>query len=362
MVAIVPSGAEPHDMTVLSGEFLDVYLPKANGEFVKIYLCYLRLLQKSADKEVAVSDIADRLSCTERDVVRALRYWEGEGLISLAEKDAARVRDASAALPEKSAVRGKLSGDASSPAKPTPSFTLHGEGPERPAQPSREEFEELEKKEEVRDLNFIAEHYFQRTLTKKDLETIAYCYDALHFPYELVDYLIEYCADQGKTSHRYLLTVALRWHDDGISSLQEAKNLTDRYQREQRQYFDILHALGISGRSPITKEVQLMDRWLKDYALPMEVIKEACARTVLAASRPTLAYAGKILDKWHAAGVRSMEDVARLDAETEKKTPAAAPVKKKGAPGSFCDYEQRSFDYSQAEKLLRGYTQKEECG
>ena len=78
----------PDSDIVLTGEFLDVHMPKANGEFVKIYLCFLRLLRKSASGKVPASDIADRLDMTEKDVSRALRYWESEGLLVFSDAQA----------------------------------------------------------------------------------------------------------------------------------------------------------------------------------------------------------------------------------------------------------------------------------
>ena len=99
-----------------------------------------------------------------------------------------------------------------------------------------------------------------------------------------------------------------------------------------------------------------MDQWLSEYSFSMDVIREACERTILTTSRPTLAYAGKILARWHAAGVRTVEDAKRLDAASPKNSRSSSrSPRSKNAVGSFGNYEQRNFDYRQAEKLLRGY-------
>lgn len=356
MYTIVPENA-----IVLSHEFMDVHMPKANGEFVKIYLCFLRLLGDSVNGKVTVSNIADRLDLTEKDVSRALRYWESEGLL---------VFSGSLAFAQKTSVPPDGSEEETDPdgksdlpltekaaASCTDYYVASGNPilAEAPKQPSRERFEELEKKEEVKHLNFIAEQYFRRMLTRKDLETIVFVYDSLRFPYELVDYLLEYCADLGKTSARYVLTVASRWHEKGIRTSEAAKLLEARYQNSQKPYFEILSFLGIAGRLPIDREKSLMDLWLKDYGFSLEVIKEACERTILATSRPTLTYVGKILDKWHAAGVKTVEDAKLLDYERPKSSRTFRAPRGKSGVGNFGNYEQRSFDYRQAEKLLRGY-------
>ena len=52
----------------------------------------------------------------------------------------------------------------------------------------------------------------------------------------------------------------------------------------------------------------------------MEIIREACTRTVLKTSRPSLSYADGILTSWHEADVRTIEDIHRLDdAHTKKR-------------------------------------------
>ena len=65
---------------LLDYEFIDNYMPEANGEYVKVYLLLLRC-QASPDRELTVSGIADILDDTEKDVIRALIYWKKQGLM-----------------------------------------------------------------------------------------------------------------------------------------------------------------------------------------------------------------------------------------------------------------------------------------
>ena len=69
-------------VTVIPNTFFDEYLPRANGEFLKIYLYLLRWLSHS-DHALSLSGIADIFFMTENDVTRALKYWEAEGLLRL---------------------------------------------------------------------------------------------------------------------------------------------------------------------------------------------------------------------------------------------------------------------------------------
>ena len=70
------------ETTTVSNLFIDRYMPRANGEYIKIYLLLLRHFQ-TPDWELSVSSMADYLDCTEKDVRRGLSYWEREGVLSL---------------------------------------------------------------------------------------------------------------------------------------------------------------------------------------------------------------------------------------------------------------------------------------
>ncbi len=67
--------------TVVSNYFIDHYMKDANDAQLKVYFYLLRML--NANAAISVSDIADKFNHTERDVMRALRYWEEKQLLNL---------------------------------------------------------------------------------------------------------------------------------------------------------------------------------------------------------------------------------------------------------------------------------------
>lgn len=74
------------NITTLSNEFIDRYMPRANGTYVKIYIYLLRVMY--SDKELSISYIAELFDETEKDILRALKYWEGKQLLSLSFNEA----------------------------------------------------------------------------------------------------------------------------------------------------------------------------------------------------------------------------------------------------------------------------------
>ena len=72
----------PATDTIVPNQFIDRFMPSANGEFVKVYLYLLRSMQSHASN-CTISAIADCFNNTEMDVIRALRYWQKTGLLHL---------------------------------------------------------------------------------------------------------------------------------------------------------------------------------------------------------------------------------------------------------------------------------------
>ena len=321
------------DVTVISNDFLDRFLPAANGDFLKIYLY---LLRTSGRRESAFSlcGIADKMNCTENDVLRALRYWEKEGVIQL-------TRDASDAVSEilfTSYCTTDSAAEASAEIRKSSDI-------------SSERLKELGEKDDIRELLFIAQQYLGKPLSRTEMQKLCFFYDGLHFSPDLIDYLIDYCVSRGHTSFHYIEKVAIGWKEQGITSVHDARKTAGSYHRE---YYDILKALGINNHHPVDAETRIMKKWIEKYEFPMDIIREACSRTIMNAAKPSLGYADSILSKWYSKGVHSLEDVAKLDEEHAKnqakeKAPSSARSR---AEDAFNNFEQRSYDYDAIEEQL----------
>ena len=69
------------DVTAVSNIFIDEYMKDANDAQLKVYLYLLRMT--GANLPTGISDLADKFNHTEKDVLRALKYWEKNGLLAL---------------------------------------------------------------------------------------------------------------------------------------------------------------------------------------------------------------------------------------------------------------------------------------
>ena len=219
--------------------------------------------------------------------------------------------------------------------------------------PSPARIAQLSQEKEIRQLFFIAEQYLQRPLSSSEQSDFIYYYDTLKFSSDLIEYLLEYCISKGSSSRHYMRKVALSWAEAGISTVRQAKEETTLYNKD---YFTILNSFGIKGRSPAAFEQEMMSHWLSDLGFSMELILEACRRTVRQTHEPNFQYANKILEDWHQKKVSSLGDVRALDlkrkAEQDRKPAPKREPAKAAAPNRFHNFTQRDYDYSQLEKQL----------
>lgn len=334
------------DTTTVSNYFIDRYMPGANGEFVKIYIHLLRCAS-CQDADLSLEKLADIFTCTERDVTRALRYWEGLGLLTLTtDQDTSKIKGISLedCKPEAEPI--------SAPAPvafPTPKAEVKEE-PFTIPEYSIDKLNAFTSREDISQLIFIAEAYLGQTLSSKDTNTLLYFYDVLGFPADLIEYLIEYCVSNNKKRMRYIETVALRWAEEGICTVEQAKASTDAY---NKKFYPVMKSMGITDHSPAPIEKEYIIRWTDDLGFSTDIIIEACNRTIQSIHKPDFRYANSILEKWKKKGIRTKSDIARLDAEHKNRvlSQSSAPSSPKIVNG-FTDFEQRDYDYELLEKKL----------
>lgn len=382
------------EVTILSNRFIDNFMPRANGEFVKVYIYLLRAVS-SSPSSFSLEHMADRLFCTERDIFRALKYWEGEKILSLTyttdrqlsgitllepfadaghmESSASSENIFSTAGTSSSPVSAQMAAGISQPVALTGSASKNvslsssnsavsgGTSSELSTSAdyirslTPDHISELKQNEEVSQLLYIAEQYLAKTLTPTEMQKIFFFYDELHMSADLIEYLVEYCVSRGRKSMRYIETVALAWTRDGVTTVEMARDASSRFSKD---YYTILKAMGISGRNPVENEISYIDTWRKTYGFDLELIQEACSRTVLSTGQPSFQYADKILSGWKKKNVHTLEDVRLLDAEHKKRQLEKAVSRKKQPAAQsqsnnrFNNFHQRDYDFTEYEKRL----------
>lgn len=324
--------------------FFDSYMPKANGEFVKIYLYLLRCFTGGQDSP-SISGIADRLCCTEADVMRALRYWEQEKLLSLTFCDNT-LTSVSLSMPESDAAA-----DQTAAAQDSGQTVLAEYTP--PAKPhyTTAQLNQFMQSDDVNQVLYVVQRYLGKTLTPTETHTVLYFYDVLKFPVELIEYLIEYCVSRNKKSMRYIETVALSWAKKGIHTVEDAKNVSSFY---NKSCFAVMKAFGLSNRNPADAEIAYIQKWTDSMGFSLELITEACSRTIQAIHQPSFEYTDTILTRWKEKGVKHLSDIEKLDQlhKDSREAKSAAPNGSRSYNNRFNNMTPRTYTYDDLEKQL----------
>ena len=412
MTAINISSDIATSFTTVSDIFIDQYMPKANGEFVKVYLYLLRATGSGAGI-ATISEIADHFSNTEADIIRALNYWASEGILqvqtgadgqimginlcslSVSGMQAARSNIQSAVADNaaqnnlqngvvNNATQNNLQNGVVNNAAQNISTAnirmqdsvvekLKNQATDKPAPSQKEytldEIKEFRKNPDISELFFIIETYLKHTLSSTDTNMVLYWLDELHFSTDLVEYLVEYCITKGHSSLRYMNKVALGWADAGIKTVDQAK---DDAAAHSQIYYSVMKALGITGRNLVDSEVSLINKWVGEYGFDIELVKAACSKTISAIQKPSFEYTDSILANWRKKDVHTLKDVEVLDANFAKANKASATGSSQGtnaANGSskpksnnsssknkFNNFNQRNNDYDKLEKLFLNST------
>lgn len=412
MTAINISSDIATSFTTVSDIFIDQYMPKANGEFVKVYLYLLRATGSGAGI-ATISEIADHFSNTEADIIRALNYWASEGILQLqsgadgqimginlcslsvsgmqAAQSNIQIAVADNAAQNNlqnsvvnNAAQNSLQNDVVNNVAQNISTAdirmqdsvvekLKSQTTDKAASSQKEytldEIKEFRKNPDISELFFIIETYLKHTLSSTDTNMVLYWLDELHFSTDLVEYLVEYCITKGHSSLRYMNKVALGWADAGIKTVDQAK---DDAAAHSQIYYSVMKALGITGRNLVDSEVSLINKWVGEYGFDIELVKAACSKTISAIQKPSFEYTDSILANWRKKDVHTLKDVEVLDANFAKANKASATGSSQGtnaANGSsksksnnsssknkFNNFNQRNNDYDKLEKLFLNST------
>lgn len=404
MTAINISSDIATSFTTVSDIFIDQYMPKANGEFVKVYLYLLRATGSGAGI-ATISEIADHFSNTEADIVRALNYWASEGILQLQSGADGQITGINLCSLSVSGMQAAQSNIQSAVADNAAQNNLQNnvvnnatqnnlqngvvnngaqnslqngvvnnvaqnistadirmqdsvveklknQATDKPASSQKEytldEIKEFRKNPDISELFFIIETYLKHTLSSTDTNMVLYWLDELHFSTDLVEYLVEYCITKGHSSLRYMNKVALGWADAGIKTVDQAK---DDAAAHSQIYYSVMKALGITGRNLVDSEVSLINKWVGEYGFDIELVKAACSKTISAIQKPSFEYTDSILANWRKKDVHTLKDVEVLDANFAKASKASATGSSQGTNAANGSSKPKSNNSSSKNKF-----------
>ena len=335
----------------VSSAFIDRYITKAKAVFVCIYIYSLKKCMEG--QKITLKSTADEFDILESDVLNAWKFWKKEGVVDFDEKEDGflieffDISPSDLKLDKNGADDNKFDMLVSINDKKTDKKRFINK--EAIPDYSIEELNVYGEDENVGRLYKTAEKAFSSMLDYRKMKLVFSLYDWLGMSVELIEFLIKYCVSEGKGRNlRYIETVAIDWNERGIDSVEKAEEMVRVFNNE---YKEIMKELGVSIILPAEGQIKFMEDWIKK--LPIDVIKEACRRTVLKTGKPAFEYADSIIQKWYNHGVKNFSDIEKIDIEfnKNKKDIKKAENKKTSKTNNFVNYEQRKWDFDTLNRL-----------
>lgn len=296
---------------------VDEYIKLADGDSLKVILY---LLSDDSD-EYSVEIMCSKLGMTKTAAEDALLFWKQLGVIA----ESNMTEDA---MPKAEPIISK-------PVAPQPAETIkqishRGYTPKEIA-------DMIETDEGMRELFYEAERTLGRVLKHSDHEMLISLRNYYGFAPQSVVLLLEYCHDLGKTSTRYIETVARDFFDNEVTDFLDI-DLEIRRRKEQRS-FESLVSNDFGLETKLTpKQAAYIDSW-RDMGFSVDMISAARIRCVDATNKLQFPYINKILETWAEKKIFTLEAI-----ETD--------VKPQAKTESF----ERSFDLEEFDNYTLGLT------
>ncbi|MFW2491927.1 DnaD domain protein [Clostridium chromiireducens] len=315
--------------TPVSNVFIEKYMPQARGEFVKIYLLMLKH-NISGELGVSSSILASSLNLLESDIMNALNYWNDQGAIKLTQID------------KMGNFNVEFIDLVDEPVKPNNQVDL------------LEALDSSSTKDMLKDIETL----LARPLSPNEMSIYLNWQREFGFSSELILILMEYCISKGKSDSRYIEKVALAWHDQKITNIEQAQNLIKKTEDKWLNIRKILTYLGINNTDIMKPQQDLIEKWLLIYKFPNEIILKACDVCFERLNRADFKYIDGILSNWNKNNIRTLEDIAIKDIKNNKNVKYQKSYNNSNtekSPLKFNNFEAREYDYDSLEKKLLGW-------
>jgi DnaD/phage-associated family protein len=339
--------------TPVENLFLDLYMPMAPGDYVKVYLLgYRYSLQATEGKRFTSHTIANNLNLPAEEVARAWQYWEEKNLVRLVPSGDTTEEPVVEFLSLKTLhlKHAGLTFPVAETNKPAPASYA--------ATPA--DLLEVHEKEGFRQFFEKIDRLLQRALVPNEEMQILEWLHHYKVDKQVVIMAFQYAVLQKDVrSLPYVAGIIRNWVDEGLSSPELVQAFLDKMQLRYRQHNTVFKSLGFHGRLPSEAESRIMDAWFDQYHFSMEMILKACDFSA-GTAKPSIKYINGILERWHQDGLQTPEAVDRQEKLRREKTGSVenrevSSVRQAKKTG-FHLPESRGKDYTneELEKILLG--------
>ncbi len=253
-----------YDVTPLENMFIQQYMVKSPGDYVKVYVYCLNMCYfPSNDTPLTYEGIATALKLNAEDVQRAVRYWCRLGIMSAEDFD------------------GNLE------------IEMHS---------VKDMFLRCEISDNLNLYKFaefnneLSDAFAPRILDTQDYLLYQDMITMFEVTEQYITEAVRYAVKTAKSvdiPYKYVERIIEAWKNDGINTVESLKTYLEKRDSTYKELCTILRYLGMN-RAPTIPELNYYKKWTDEYNFSFDAIKEACNQTV-SANNPTIKYLDSIL-------------------------------------------------------------------
>ena len=279
--------------TPVENLFIEEFMVKAPGEFVKVYLYGLRFAMYPMEGvSLSCDDFAKALHIERDVVINAFCYWERAGLVQMTSREPLHVQYFS--------VQQSLQ--------------------------NREEHRELYRYQKLNQ-NLQSVVGAQRLLTHEDFQFVYEWVEQLGMEEDAVPILVDYLMDA-----KHNRKLSFTYMDKVVRTLAEEKKITSLQQVEEYIFTERLCrpaqevlAQWNMHRNVTVEEGRLWSKWTQEFKFDRQAILLA-ARNMAQAASPNFRYLDRMLTSLHDQGIIKAADMRRHFARQEGDADRLGPV------------------------------------
>lgn len=300
---------------------VDQHLKLAGALHLKVLLWCLRHAGESFQAET----VAQALVASPADVRDAMRYWLESGIFCEMHGEVfpAPAPQISSSTPPPTptiAPIPELTPDSSSPQiapfqeEAVPAMARHAVR-RFPKPDGTFVAERISHSQEVSYMMDEAQQILGRPLSPALSSSLLMLHDDYGLPGDVILMLLQYAKSRGRDQTNYIESVGCRWAEEGVTTHELVEEKLRVLDERAAAWKTVAQILGISKRSPSSREEQYAERWLKDWAFSQDMIREAYERCVDSTGKMSMSYINKILERWYKSHILTLEQAREERAE-----------------------------------------------
>lgn len=400
-------------VTSIHNTFIEKYMLHANGSYVKVYL-YLSKCIQAGEEDLSISSLADQMENTEKDVIRALNYWEKQGLMRLTRgedgeeilgidvlnpDETLSAQEESRSFADLFAGNGDTTGTSakrSSSNKDTHSSLETAASDSHSATDAITDNDAKASEQKTEHSKTTAASKTQtaspsistvEARPKSSHKTIQVTTEQMNRLAENDDFcwtsnvvesylgrpvkpkelqLITYLYDTLHFSSELILHLYEYCISLGKTSTSYIEKVAIAWDEKQVKtpddaqnatieynttYNAVSKAMAL-GRPLAAIEKDFVDRWQNQWSMDLSVILEACNRTLLKLQHGDFKYAEAIVERWHRSGVHTLADIQKADEAFANEKAMERAAKRNGSDSGTVQHKRSQAETAALERQL----------